>query len=229
MSCTGAGELFGFREKDIGMAVLPLSHAFGLSSVLNTSVRFGGTLVLVPRFDARTVLDELAIRRCTVVSGIPAMYMALLQMDAAGHDLTALRLGICGGAPIAGDVIRAVEQKFPTLVLRQGYGLSEAASISTFNGNADHRKALSTGKPIWGVQVRVTGEDGKELPLGRQHIGEIVLRGHTVMKGYYNDSEATAEALRNGWLYTGDLGYRDEDGDLFVVGRKNDIVDKTGS
>ena len=155
------------------------------------------------------------------------MYIALLQADAAGRDLTALRLGICGGgAPIPGEVIRALEHKFPTLVILQGYGLSETASLSTVNVNAEHRKVRSIGKPIWGVQVRVVGEDGNEPPPGPEHLGEIVLRGYTVMKGYYNDSEATTGAYRNGWLYTGDLGYRDEDGDLFVVGRKNDIVSR---
>jgi long-chain acyl-CoA synthetase len=226
ISCTGAGELLGFCNEDIGMAVLPLFHAFGLSSVLNVSVRFGGTLVLVPSFDPRTVLDELARHRCTIFSGVPTMYIALLQVDAAGRDLTALRLGICGGAPIPGEVIRALEHKFPTLVILQGYGMSETASLSTVNVNAEHRKVRSIGKPIWGVQLRVVGEDGNEPPPGPEHLGEIVLRGYTVMKGYYNDSEATAGAFRNGWLYTGDLGYRDEDGDLFVVGRKNDIVNR---
>ena len=157
------------------------------------------------------------------------MYSALLRADAAGCDLTALRLGICGGAPIAGDVIRALEHKIPSLVIRQGYGLSETASISTFNVIARHSKPLSAGKPILGMQLRVVGQDGKELPAGPQHMGEIVLRGHSVMKGYYNDSKATAEAFRDGWLHTGDLGYRDDDGDLFVVGRKDDVVEKTGS
>jgi long-chain acyl-CoA synthetase len=223
-SCTGAGELFGFRDEDVGMAVLPLFHVFGLSTVLNTSVRFGSTLVLVPGFDGRTVLDELARHRCTVFSGVPTMYRALLQADVAGRDMTALRLGICGGAPLPGGIIRALDRKFPNLIIRQGYGLSETASISTVNVNAEDRKVRSTGKPICGVQVRVVGEDGDELPPGPHNLGEIVLRGHTVMKGYYNDSEATAEAFRNGWLYTGDLGYRDDDGDLFVVGRKNDVV-----
>lgn len=224
-SCTGAGDLFGFRDDDIGMAVLPLFQVFGLSSVLNTAVRFGSTLVLVPGFDAGTVLDELARHRCTVFSGVPSMYGELLRAD-ADHDLTSLRLGICGGAPLAGDVVRELERRFPTLVIRQGYGLSETASISTVNVDAGDRKLLSTGKPIPGVQVRVVGEDGDELPPGPDHQGEIILRGNTVMKGYYNDSRATADAVRNGWLHTGDLGYRDKDGDLFVVGRKNGIVSR---
>lgn len=98
------------------------------------------------------------------------------------------------------------------------------APISTFNVNAEHYEMLSIGKPIRGVQVRVVGADGKELPLGPEYLGEIVVRGHQVMKGYHNDSKATAGVFRNDWLYTGDLGYRDEDGDLFVVGRKNGIV-----
>lgn len=130
-SCTGAGDLFGFREDDIGMAVLPLFQWFGLSSVLNTAVRFGSTLVLVPSFDAGTVLDELARHRCTVFSGVASMYRELSHADAADHDLTTLRLGICGGSPPADDVARALQRRSPNLVIRQAYGSSGAASIRT--------------------------------------------------------------------------------------------------
>ncbi|MBV9321922.1 MAG: AMP-binding protein, partial [Mycobacterium sp.] len=109
MNCTFAGELFEFRDDDVGMAVLPMFHVFGLSSVLNVTVRFGGTMVLVPRFDPKTVIEELALHRCTIFSGVPTMYFALLQADTEGHDLSALRVGVSGGAAIPGEVIRAFE------------------------------------------------------------------------------------------------------------------------
>ncbi len=228
MNCTVAGELFEFRDDDVGLAVLPLFHVFGLSSVLNVTVRFGGSLVLVPRFDPKTVVDELAHHRCTIFSGVPTMYYALLQADTESHDLSAIRVAVSGGAAIPGEVIRAFEEKFPGVVVLEGYGLSETASTTTFNINAEQRKVLSIGKPIWGVQVRVVDENGDELPSGTDNVGEIVIRGHNVMKGYYNKPEATAEAFRNGWFHTGDLAYRDEDGYFFIVDRKKDLVIRGG-
>ncbi|GFG75035.1 long-chain-fatty-acid--CoA ligase [Mycobacterium botniense] len=228
MNCTVSGELFGFRDDDIGLAVLPMFHVFGLSSVLNVTVRFGGTLVLVPRFDPKTVIDELVLHRCTIFSGVPTMYFALLAADTEGRDLSALRVGVSGGAAIPGEVIRAFEEKFPGVVILEGYGLSETASTATFNISAEQRKVLSIGKPIWGVEVRVVDENGTPLPPGPGNVGEIVIRGHNLMKGYYKKPEATAEAFRNGWFHTGDLGYRDEDGYFFIVDRKKDLVIRGG-
>jgi long-chain acyl-CoA synthetase len=228
MNCTVAGDLFGFHDDDVGMAVLPMFHVFGLSSVLNVTVRFGGTIVLVPRFDADTVIEELARHRCTVFSGVPTMYIALLHADTGGRDLSALRVCVSGGAPIPGEVIRAFEDKFPNVVILEGYGLSETASTTTFNVNAEQRKVLSIGKPIWGVQVRVVDDNDKELPAGPDNVGEIVIRGHNLTKGYYKKPEATAEAMRGGWFHTGDLGYRDDDGYYFIVDRKKDLVIRGG-
>ena len=228
MNCTVAGELFGFRDDDIGVAVLPMFHVFGLSSVLNTAVRFGGTLVLIPRFEPDAVLDAIARYRCTIFSGVPTMYYTLLQADVASRDLSSLRVGISGGAAIPGEVIRAFEEKFPGVVILEGYGLSETASTTTFNVSAEQRKVLSIGKPIWGVEVRVVDEQDKPLPPGSENIGEIVIRGHNVMKGYYGNLAATAEAFRGGWFHTGDLAYADEDGYLFVVDRKKDMLIRGG-
>jgi long-chain acyl-CoA synthetase len=208
--------------------VLPMFHVFGLSSVLNVTVRYGGTLVLVPRFDPATVIDELARHKCTIFSGVPTMYIALLHADTGGSDLSALRVAVSGGAPIPGEVIRAFEEKFPNVVILEGYGLSETASTTTFNINAQQRKVLSIGKPIWGVQIRVVDENDNEQPAGPDNVGEILIRGHNVMKGYYNKPEATAEAMPNGWLHTGDLGYYDDDGYFFIVDRKKDLVIRGG-
>jgi long-chain acyl-CoA synthetase len=228
MNCTVAGELFGFRDDDIGVAVLPMFHVFGLSSVLNTAVRFGGTLVLIPRFEPDAVLDAIARYRCTIFSGVPTMYYSLLQADMAGRDLSSLRVGISGGAAIPGEVIRAFEEKFPGVVILEGYGLSETASTTTFNISAEQRKVLSIGKPIWGVEVRVVDEQDKPLPPGPENVGEIVIRGHNVMKGYHGNPAATAEAFRGGWFHTGDLAYADEEGYLFVVDRKKDMLIRGG-
>jgi long-chain acyl-CoA synthetase len=228
MNCTVAGELFGFRDDDIGLAVLPLFHVFGLSSVLNVAVRFGGTIVLVPRFDIDPVLDAIATHSCTIFSGVPTMYVAMLQADTSAHDLSSLRVGVSGGAAIPGEVLRAFEEKFGGVVILEGYGMSETASTTTFNRSAEERKVLSIGKPIWGVEVRVVDGHDVELPRGADHVGEIVIRGHNVMKGYYRNPAATAEAVVDGWLHSGDLGYCDEDGYLFVVDRKKDLVIRGG-
>ena len=228
MNCTVSGELFGLRGDDIATAVLPLFHVFGLSSVLNMIVRFGATMVLIPRFEADAVLDAMARHRCTIFTGVPTMYFALLQADLAGRDLSSLRVCVSGGAPIPGEVIRAFEEKFPGVVILEGYGLTETASTTTFNFSAEQRKVLSIGLPIWGVQVRVVDEEDKPLPPGPENIGEIVIRGHNLMKGYYRNPDATAEAFRGGWFHTGDLAYADEDGYLFVVDRKKDMLIRGG-
>jgi long-chain acyl-CoA synthetase len=228
MNCTVAGELFEFQETDIGVAVLPLFHVFGLSSVLNTSVRYGGTIVLVPRFELEPVVDAIEKHGCTIFSGVPTMYFGLLKMDTSGRDLSSLRVGVSGGAAIPGEVIKAFEEKFPGVVILEGYGLSESASTTTFNVNAEQRKVLSIGKPIWGVEVKVVDDDGKELPAGEANVGEIVIRGHNIMKGYYNKPEETAEAFRGGWFHTGDLAYKDDDGYLFIVDRKKDLIIRGG-
>ncbi len=228
MNCTIAGELFEFRDDDIGVAVLPLFHVFGLSSVLNVTTRYGGTLVLVPRFELDPVVEAIEKHRCTIFSGVPTMYFGLLNMDTTGKDLSSMRVGVSGGAPIPGETIKAFEEKFPGCVILEGYGLSESTSTTTFNVSAEQRKVLSIGKPIWGVTVEVFDEDDKPLPAGEEHVGEIVIRGHNIMKGYYNKPEATAEAFKNGWFHTGDLAYRDKDGFLFIVDRKKDLVIRGG-
>ena len=228
MNCTVGGELLGFQDDDIGVAVLPMFHVFGLSSVLNTAVRFGGTLVLIPRFEPDAVLDAIARHRCTIFSGVPTMYYALLQVEVAGRDLSSLRVGVSGGAAIPGEVIRGFEEKFPGVVILEGYGLSETASATTFNISAEQRKVLSIGKPIWGVEVLVVDDQDKPLPPGPDNIGEIIIRGHNVMKGYYGNPEATAEAFRGGWFHTGDLAYADKDGYLFVVDRMKDMLIRGG-
>ncbi|EGD53982.1 long-chain-fatty-acid--CoA ligase [Gordonia neofelifaecis] len=228
MNCTVAPELFGLRADDVAIGVLPLFHVFGLSSVLNAAVRWGGSVALLPRFDAQAALDVIERRRVTVFSGVPTMYVALAEADTSGRDLSSLRTAISGGASIPGEVIRAVEAKFPGVVVLEGYGLSETASTSTFNISATERKVLSIGKPVWGVEMAVLDGDGTPMAAGPDQVGQLVVRGHNVMKGYYKRPDATAEALRNGWLHTGDLGYRDEDGYYFVVDRLKDLIVRGG-
>jgi long-chain acyl-CoA synthetase len=227
MNCTIAGGLFGSRSDDVNLAVLPFFHVFGLSSVVNVAVRFGGSLAIVPRFDPSAVLDAIEADRCTVIGGVPTMLQALAAMDVTGRDLSCLRIAVSGGASLPGEIMRAFEEKFGIVVL-EGYGLSETASTASFNRSAADRKVLSIGRPIWGVQMRVAGADDRPLPPGSDHVGEILVRGHNVMKGYLRQPEATAETLRGGWLHTGDLGYVDEDGYFFIVDRTKDLIIRGG-
>jgi long-chain acyl-CoA synthetase len=156
------------------------------------------------------------------------MYFALLHHpDAGSFDTSSLRVCVSGGASIPGEVIRAFEERFHAPVL-EGYGLSETSPTATFNVSEQERKVLSIGKRIWGVQMAVFDEQDHELPPGKDNVGEIVIRGHNVMKGYYKKPEATAEAFKGGWFHTGDMGYADEDGFFFIVDRKKEMIIRGG-
>src|SRR5580692_3484011 len=226
MNCTVAGGLFGARSDDVVLAVLPFFHVFGLSSVINVFIRYGGCLSILPRFQPSAVLDAIETDRCTVIGGVPTMLHALAQQDIAGRDLSALRVAVSGGASLPEDVMRTFEDKYGIEVL-EGYGMTETASSCSFNRPGD-RKVLSIGKPLWGVRMRVADALDRPLPAGREHVGEILIRGHNVMKGYLGRPEATAETLRGGWLHSGDLGYMDEDGFFFIVDRAKDLVIRGG-
>ncbi|MGY1714097.1 long-chain fatty acid--CoA ligase [Geodermatophilus sp. SYSU D01106] len=227
MAASVAAETFAYREDDVSMAVLPLFHVFGLSSVMNCAVRSAATLVLVPRFDVGAVLDAMEQHRVTVFCGVPTMFVALMHADLTGRDVSALRISVSGGASIPGEVIKGFEAAYPATIL-EGYGLSETAAIATFNRSAEERRVLSIGKRLWGCEVRVVDGQDVELPRGPEHVGEIVLRGHNVMKGYLGRPDATAEAMRGGWFHTGDLGYQDDDGFFYIVDRKKDLVIRGG-
>jgi long-chain acyl-CoA synthetase len=228
MNCHIVGLMFGVREQDVVLGALPLFHAFGQSSVMNIAIHFGCTLSLLPRFETRKALEAIQRDRVTLFSGVPTMFFALLAEPALDeYDMSSLRTASSGGASMPAEVLDAFERRFSVPIL-EGYGLSETSPTATFNQTVDDRRVYSVGKPIWGVEVRVLGADGEELPSGREHVGELVIRGHCVMKGYHRNPEATAEALEDGWLRTGDLGYRDEDGFLFIVDRKKDLVIRGG-
>ncbi len=228
MNADTPGRLFGIREDDVVVVVLPLFHVFGLSSQLNVCMRFGATMSLVPRFDPAKVLEVIARDKVTVFEGVPTMYLALLHHpDVDPADVASLRVGVSGGASLPAEVLDAFERRFGIVIL-EGYGLTETASTTTFNVSAEERKAYSVGKPIWGVDVEVWGEDDRALPPGADNVGEVVVRGVNVMRGYHDDPEATARTFRNGWLRTGDLGYVDHDGFLFIVDRKKDLVIRGG-
>ena len=222
------GRLFGIRPDDIVIAVLPLFHVFGLSSVLDVCVRFGCTMSLIPRFTPEAVLAAIQRDRATIFDGVPTMFADLLSCpDLDSYDLSSLRIAISGGASIPAPLLDAFEERFGVLIL-EGYGLTETASTTTFNVSADERRVYSVGKPIWGTQTQVWDDQGRPLPPGPENVGEVVTRGMHVMKGYLHNQEATAGAFTGDWLHTGDLGYFDEDGFLFIVSRKKELIIRGG-
>ncbi len=228
MNCHISSSLFEYQPDDVTLVVLPLFHSFGQSAIMNTTLHAGGTLTLIPRFDAAKVLEVMQRDRVTVFAGVPTMFFGLLhQQGADKYDVSALRTCVSGGAAMPEEVMHAFEKKFRTVIL-EGYGLSETSPTASFNRTVAERKVASIGKQIWGVEMKVFDEQDKELPPGKDHIGEIVIRGHNVMKGYYKQAEATAEAFKNGWFHSGDLGYVDEEGYFFIVDRKKEMIIRGG-
>jgi long-chain acyl-CoA synthetase len=222
------GRLFGVEPADVVITVLPLFHVFGLSSIMGCCIRFGATMSLVPRFTPAAVLAAIQRDRATIFEGVPTMFTDLLSCpDLDRYDLSSLRVAISGGASIPAPVLDAFEERLG-LVILEGYGMTETAATMTFNPSAAERRAYSVGKPIWGTQTQVWDSDDRVLPPGPEHVGEIVTRGLHVMKGYLNRPEATAETLAGGWLHTGDLGYFDQDGFLFIVSRKKELIIRGG-
>lgn len=211
---------------DVGMAVLPLFHSYGQSSVMNCLFGRGAAITLVPRFDAGKVLEVIERDKVTLFAGVPTMYFALLNYpDRKKYDTSSLKYAISGGAAIPIEVLYAFEKEFDVPVL-EGYGLSETSPTASFNVLDKPRKPGSIGLPTWGVEMKVVDANDNEVVQGER--GEIVIRGHNVMKGYYKRPEATAEALHNGWLHTGDIAYMDEEGYFFIVDRKKDMIIRGG-
>ena len=222
------GRIFGVQDDDIVVVALPLFHIFGLSSILNIVVRFGGTMVLLPRFESTAVLQSIVKYRATIFEGVPTMYVDLLsQPDFDDYDLSSLRVAISGGAAIPAEVLEQFERRVGVVIL-EGYGLSETASTATFNQSAAERKAYSVGKPIWGTEVAIWDGDNEILPAGKENVGEIVIRGYNIMKGYHGSPDADEETFTGEWFHTGDLGYIDDEGFLFIVDRKKQLIIRGG-
>ena len=211
---------------DVVMGCLPLFHVFGLTCGLNATIIGGGTLTLLPRFDAGKALEIIGRDKVTIFEGVPTMYAAMLHHPSHGSaDTSSLRTCACGGAAMPVEIMRGFEQTFGCMVL-EGYGLSETSPVAAFNHPDKVRKPGSIGTPVNGVEMRVVGVDGGRLPDGE--VGEIAIRGPNVMKGYWGKPEATAQAIRDGWFHTGDLATVDDDGYFFIVGRTKDLIIRGG-
>jgi len=225
-NCEIARGLFDLGSEAVTLGALPLFHSFGQTCGLNATIVGGGTLTLIPRFDPGKALEIIQRDRVTVFEGVPTMYNAILHHpEAASFDTSTLVVCASGGAAMPVELMRGFEEKFGCKVL-EGYGLSETSPVSSFNHPDRERKAGSIGTPVEGVEMKVVDDEGRDLPAGE--VGEIVIRGHNVMKGYWNRPDATAEAIRDGWFHTGDMAKVDEDGYFFIVDRKKDMIIRGG-
>lgn len=210
---------------DIGLSVLPLSHSYGLT-VMNISYLFGNKNVLLRWFNAEEAFRLIEKYRVTGFAGVPAMFaMMLNHPEADKYDLSSLERCGSGSAPLPLEVLRAFQEKFDCTV-REGYGLSEAAPIVSSHYPDRPQKPGSIGQPIPGVEVRIVDENDNDVPVGE--IGELIVRGPNVSPGYYKMPDETAKTFRNGWLYTGDVAKMDEDGYLYIVERKKDLIIRGG-
>jgi long-chain acyl-CoA synthetase len=211
---------------DVIFGGLPLFHSFGQVMGLNCAAATGACLTLVPRFDPVRAMSVIQRERVSVFLGVPTMYTLMLTHPERGrYDVSSLRVCLCGGSPLPPEVLRGFEADFGCVVL-EGYGLSESSPLACANRIDRERVAGSIGIPIDGVQMRIVDECGREVPDGT--VGEVVIRGHNVMKGYWRRPEATAQTIKDGWLHTGDLGTRDSRGDFRIVDRSKDVIIRGG-
>ncbi len=214
------------NEGDIALGALPLFHSFGQTVSMNASMRVGATLTLLPKFDPGETLELLQRDGVTHFYGVPTMYGALLHHPGRENfDTSSLRICITGGASMPVEVLRGFEQAFECELL-EGYGLSETSPVASSNHPGRERKPGSIGTPLREVEMKVVDEDDAEVAQGE--VGEIVIRGHNVMKGYWEKPEATAETMRGGWFHSGDMARVDEDGYFFIVDRKKDLIIRGG-
>lgn len=213
------------REHHTFLSLMPFFHVYGLTICMIIPVYLASTILPLPRYVPQDVLKLIAKYRPTVFPGAPSVYMSLLQQkDLARYDLRCIRICVSGSAPLPRDVFLRFQEVTGASIL-EGYGLTEASPITHCNPlGQEGQRANSIGMPIPGTDARIVDMEAGALSLPPGKLGELVVRGPQVMKGYWHRPDETANALRNGWLYTGDLATMDEDGYFYIVDRKKDMV-----
>jgi long-chain acyl-CoA synthetase len=221
-----AGRLVDVSEEDVELGALPLFHSFGQTCNMNGAVAVGAAMTQLPRFDPDKALEIIERDEVTIFQGVPTMYNAMLHSDRRDEfDTSSLRMCMSGGSAMPEELLRRFEEAFGCKIL-EGYGLSETSPVASFNHPDRERKPGSIGTPIEGVEMKVVDDDGNEVPQGE--IGEIVIKGHNVMKGYWNRPDASKEVMKDGWFHSGDMAKVDEDGYFFIVDRKKELIIRGG-
>jgi long-chain acyl-CoA synthetase len=214
------------EDKDIGLAVIPFFHSFGAAVNMLLPLRIGAGIVLMERFTLDGIFGAIEKERVTYIAAVPRLFLGMLfHAGAEKYRTDSLKFCITGGAAMPPEFIPVFEQRFGAKVM-EGYGLTEASPVSSFSRLDMPQKPGSIGIPIPGVVAKIVDEEGRELPRGS--VGELVLQGENIMKGYYKDEEATAQVIKEGWLYTSDLGRMDGDGYIFLTGRKKRMIITSG-
>lgn len=220
------GEILRLTPEDIALAVLPLFHSFGQTCIMNACLMGGAAISMLPQFDTDKLMRTIMRDRITILAAVPTMYFYMLNVKKPeSYDLSSLRMAVSGGAALPVDILLRFEKTYGVRIL-EGYGLTETSPVASFNVLDRPSKPGSIGIPIWGCEMKIMREDGSFAQNGE--VGEIVIRGHNVMKGYYKKPVANQETIVNGWLHTGDLAYMDKDGYFFIVDRKKDIIIRAG-
>lgn len=212
------------KTSDVALVVSPLFHVGGLNNLL-TNIFLGSTVVLNRQFNPVRVMETIEKERITIIPTMaPTMYNILLQQtDSMHYDISSIRAVMSGAATIPVEIKQGIQKLFPKAKIQDTYGLTETtAGATTLKSDYFISKASSVGKPLFSVKVRLVNEKGEDVQPGE--VGEIILSGPIVMKEYYNDPEATKDVIKDGWLYSGDLGKLDEDGFIYVVDRKKDMI-----
>jgi len=224
-----ATDLFSTSHLDKQLVVLPLFHIFGMTVLMNAGIYRGTHNILLPRFDPKAVVELIDTFHITIFAGVPTMYWGLINYhhESIADDCVKknLRLCISGGASLPLKVLQDFETRFNVSVL-EGYGMSEGSPIVTFNDLRTGCKPGSIGTAVWGVEVKIVDETGKELPAGEK--GELIYKGHNVMKGYFEKPEQTADVLKDGWMHSGDVAVKDEEGFYYIVDRTRDMIIRGG-
>jgi long-chain acyl-CoA synthetase len=209
-----------------GLGVLPLCHSYGIASMNSGALIGGGRSVLLNSFDLDKLFSSIEKYRANVLAAVPTMYVyMLLHPNPEKYDLSSMKYWISGSAPLTRATWEGFRDKFGFEII-EGWGLTEAGANNTVNPIDGVKEIGSIGRPMNGMGMKVVDFNGRELPDGKE--GEIVISGPMLMKGYWKQPEATAEAIRDGWLHTGDIGFRDRDGYYFITERKKDIIIKGG-
>jgi long-chain acyl-CoA synthetase len=213
-------------QDDVFLVMAPLFHAAGSNGILG-GVWSGSCQIPLKVFDPAVALDLIERHRVTATLGVPAMLAAISELQHRDpRDVSSLRLVAHGGSPIATEVVRRAHAAFPTAEFVHVYGMTEASPLVTGLRNEecllDNDRGRSCGQPLIGVQVKIVGKDGDELPAGE--VGELMASGPNIMQGYWNKPEQTAEVLQDGWYRSGDMGYMDEEGFVFLVDRARDMI-----